>query len=133
MSYLGFLAELLMAECDDRARRRSERRIKAAAFPREKSLRTFDYDANPNIGPAVIHTLATCEWVTKGQPLCLIGDSGTGESHLLIALGTEAAMKRFPRQVHPGHQAGQRAGRGRRRHGARQDHRPLRTRRPALH
>jgi DNA replication protein DnaC len=95
MSYLGFLAELLMAECDDRARRRSERRIKAAAFPREKSLRAFDYDANPNIDPAVIHTLATCEWVTKGQPLCLIGDSGTGKSHLLIALGTEAAMKGF--------------------------------------
>lgn len=27
MSYLGFLAELLLAECDDRARRRSERRF----------------------------------------------------------------------------------------------------------
>ena len=92
MSYRGFLAELLMAECDDRARRRSERRIRAAAFPREKPLRAFDFDANPNIDPAVIHTLATCEWVRKGQPLCLIGDSGTGKSHLLIALGTEAAM-----------------------------------------
>lgn len=33
MTYRGFLAELLLAECDDRARRRSERRIKAAAFP----------------------------------------------------------------------------------------------------
>jgi DNA replication protein DnaC len=95
MSYRGFLAELLMAECDDRARRRSERRIKAAAFPREKSLRTFDFDANPNIDPAVIHTLATCDWVRKGLPLCLIGDSGTGKSHLLIALGTEAAMAGF--------------------------------------
>jgi DNA replication protein DnaC len=38
---------------------------------------------------------ATCEWVRKGQPLCLIGDSGTGKSHLLIALSTEAAMKGF--------------------------------------
>jgi DNA replication protein DnaC len=95
MSYLGFLAELLMAECDDRARRRSERRIKAAQFPRDKSLRTFDFEANPNIDPATIHTLATCEWVKKGQPLCLIGDSGTGKSHLLIALGTEAAMKGY--------------------------------------
>jgi IstB-like ATP binding protein len=47
MTYRGFLAELLMAECDDRARRRSERRIKAANFPREKSLRTFDFDARP--------------------------------------------------------------------------------------
>src|SRR6266699_3429763 len=92
MSYLGFLAELLLAECDDRARRRSDRRIKAAAFPREKSLRAFDFAANPTVDPAVIHTLATCEWVKKGQPLCLIGDSGTGKSHLLIALGAEAAM-----------------------------------------
>ena len=36
MVYRGFLAELLMAECDDRARRRSERRPRAAAFPRDK-------------------------------------------------------------------------------------------------
>jgi len=95
MSYRAFMAELLLAECDDRARRRSERRIKAASFPREKSLRTFDFDANPNIDPAVIHTLGTSDWVKKGQPLCLIGNSGTGKSHLLIALialGTEAAM-----------------------------------------
>ena len=92
MSYRGFLAELLLAECDDRTRRRSERRIKAAWFPREKSLRAFEFDANENIDPATIHTLAKCEWVKKGQPLCLIGDSGTGKSHLLIALGTEAAM-----------------------------------------
>jgi DNA replication protein DnaC len=92
MSYRAFLAELLMAECDDRTRRRSERRIKAAGFPRDKSIRTFDFDANPGLDPAVIHTLATCDWVKKGLPLCLIGDSGTGKSHLLIALGTEAAM-----------------------------------------
>lgn len=88
----GFLAELLPAERDDRAAcRRSERRIKAASFPREKSLRQFDSDANPNIDPAVIHTLASCERVKKGLPLCLTGDSGTGKSHLLIALGTKAA------------------------------------------
>jgi DNA replication protein DnaC len=31
----------------------------------------------------------------KGQPLCLIGDSGTGKSHLVIALGTEAAVHGF--------------------------------------
>lgn len=71
---------------------RAERRIRAAHFPREKSLRDFDYRANPNVDPAVIHNLATCDWITKGYPLCLIGDSGTGKSHLLIGLGTAAAM-----------------------------------------
>jgi DNA replication protein DnaC len=44
------------------------------------------------VDPATVHTLAKCDWVQNGKPLCLIGDSGTGKSHLLIALGTEAAM-----------------------------------------
>jgi DNA replication protein DnaC len=92
MSYRGFLAELMTAECDDRARRRSEPRIKAANFPQEKSLRAFDSEANPNIDAATVHALASCEWIKQGQPLCLIGDSGTGKSHMLITLGTEAAM-----------------------------------------
>ncbi len=73
------------------ARRRSERLVKAAGFPRSKTLRDFDFGANPSVDPAMIRILATCEWVKEGQPLCLIGDSGTGKSHLLIALGTEAA------------------------------------------
>ena len=44
LTYQGFLAELLLAECDDRARRRSVRRVKAAGFPREKWLADFDFD-----------------------------------------------------------------------------------------
>jgi len=92
LTYRGFLAELLMAECDDRDRRRSARRITAAGFPREKWLQDFDYAANPHIQPAVIAQLAACAWVSKGEPLCLIGDSGTGKSHLLIGLGAAAAM-----------------------------------------
>jgi hypothetical protein len=77
LSYRGFLAELLLIECDDRARRRSARRVKAAGFPRDKWLGDFDFEANPNLNPATIHQLATSTWVKEGQPLCLIGDSGT--------------------------------------------------------
>jgi hypothetical protein len=33
LSYLGFLAELVMAECDDRDRRRAARRVHEAGFP----------------------------------------------------------------------------------------------------
>ncbi|MGH3966417.1 MAG: IS21-like element helper ATPase IstB [Pseudonocardiaceae bacterium] len=95
LTYWGFLAELLLAECDDRDRRRSARRIKSAGFPREKWLADFDFEANPAINPATIHTLARCDWVRKGEPLCLIGDSGTGKTHLLIALGTAAAQQGF--------------------------------------
>jgi DNA replication protein DnaC len=92
LSYRGFLAELFITECEDRDRRRSDRRIKAAGFPREKWLSDFDYTANPNVSPALVNSLASCAWVRAGEPMCLIGDSGTGKSHLLIGLGAAAAM-----------------------------------------
>ena len=90
-TYLGFLAELVIAECDDRDHRRAERRIRDAGFPRPKRLEDFSFEANPAINPALIGQLASCDWVKAGYPLCLIGDSGTGKSHLLIGLGTRAA------------------------------------------
>jgi DNA replication protein DnaC len=55
----------------------------------------FDFDANPNINAATIHTLANGDWIREGRPLCLIGDSGTGKSHPLIGLGTAAAGKGY--------------------------------------
>lgn len=95
LTYQGFLAELLLAECDDRDRRSSIRRVKAACFPRDKWLGDLDFDANPNINPATINTLATGEWIRKGQPLCLIGDSGTGKSHFAYRPGHCGAEKGY--------------------------------------
>jgi DNA replication protein DnaC len=91
LGYAAFLAEALLAECDDRDERRRVRRVRDAAFPRTKRLEDFDYTANPAVNPATIATLATAAWVGAGSPVCLIGDSGTGKSHLLIGLGIAAA------------------------------------------
>lgn len=90
-TYTALLAELLLAECDARDARRRTRRITEAGFPRPKRLEDFDTDANPNIHPATLATLASGDWVKNGTPVCLLGDSGTGKSHLLIGLGTAAA------------------------------------------
>jgi DNA replication protein DnaC len=54
-------------------------------------FRNHRWPANPDVPAALIHTLARSAWVAAGQPCCLIGDSGTGKSHLLIGLGTAAA------------------------------------------
>jgi DNA replication protein DnaC len=89
--YKGFLVELLSMECDEREDRRKTRLIRDAGFPRPKRIDDFDFTANPLIDPGLIHTLAKGAWVRAGQPLCLIGDSGTGKSHLLIGLGIAAA------------------------------------------
>jgi len=90
-SYKDFLFELLDAECAHRDERRKLRRVREANFPRAKRIEDFRFEANPHITPEVINTLTDPAWVTAGQPLCLIGDSGTGKSHLLIGIGTAIA------------------------------------------
>lgn len=91
LSHKAFLAEVLLAECDERDARRQARRIKEAKFPRTKRLTDFDTRALPDLPPATLAHLASGEWIDKGEPLVLLGDSGTGKTHLLIALGTAAA------------------------------------------
>ena len=89
-THLAYLAEVLSAELDDRSARRRTRRIAEAKFPRLKRLDDFNTDAVPSITPAQLATLATGTWIDTGQPLVLLGDSGTGKTHLLISLGLAA-------------------------------------------
>lgn len=91
LSHKAFLAEVLLAECDERDARRQVRRVKEAKFPRTKRLADFDIRALPDLPPATLAHLASGTWIDKGEPLVLLGDSGTGKTHLLIALGTAAA------------------------------------------
>jgi DNA replication protein DnaC len=90
LTYRTFLAEILSAEVDDRDARRRERRITEARFPRIKRLAEFDLGAAPSVGPAVLATLASGAWIDAGEPLVLLGDSGTGKTHILIGLGVAA-------------------------------------------
>jgi DNA replication protein DnaC len=89
-SYLGFLAEVLSAEVDERSERRRQRRVTEARFPRIKRLSDFDFSRATTIDAATLSTLATCNWLDAGEPLVLLGDSGTGKTHLLISLGIAA-------------------------------------------
>jgi DNA replication protein DnaC len=89
-SHLGFLAEVLAAEVDDRYDRRRTRRIAEAKFPRLKRLAEFNLDAVPSITGAQLAALATGAYIDAGDPVVLLGDSGTGKSHLLIGAGLAA-------------------------------------------
>ncbi|MFE6750856.1 IS21-like element helper ATPase IstB [Kitasatospora purpeofusca] len=90
-TYKQFLLDLWQVECADCDVRRRQRLVAAARFPRQKRLEDFDYDANPNVSPETVSALKSPTWVREGRPLVLIGDSGTGKSHLLIGIGTAIA------------------------------------------
>ncbi|MFR9676597.1 IS21-like element helper ATPase IstB [Streptomyces sp. TR06-5] len=90
-SYKRFLLELLQIEVADREVRRQQRLVRAAKFPRPKRREDFEYEKNPNVSPEIIGELKNPSWVRGGRPLVLIGDSGTGKSHLLIGVGTAIA------------------------------------------
>lgn len=88
--YLQRLAEL---ELIDRERRLVERRIKAARFPAVKSLDSFDFTALPSLNKALVLDLARCEYVTSRENVIALGNSGTGKTHIAIALGLAACQK----------------------------------------
>jgi DNA replication protein DnaC len=88
-THLAYLAELLSAEIDDRTGRRRTRRIAEARFPRIKQLADFNTGVIPGIA-APLAALAAGAWIDAGQPVVLLGDSGTGKTHLLIGLGLAA-------------------------------------------
>jgi DNA replication protein DnaC len=88
-TYLAYLAEVLAAELDDRSARRRARRIADARFPRLKRLADFNAEAIPSLTPQLAR-LATGAYLDKGEPVVLLGDSGTGKTHLLIGLGLAA-------------------------------------------
>jgi DNA replication protein DnaC len=90
LTHRAYLAEVLAAELDDRAERRRQRRVADARFPRIKLLSEFDCTGSP-VDEATVATLAAGSFIEHGDPVVLLGDSGTGKSHLLIGTGLAAA------------------------------------------
>jgi DNA replication protein DnaC len=91
LSHRSFLAEVLTAECDDRDSRRRVRRVLEAKFPRTKRLQDLDLTSLPGLPAATLAHLIGGAWIDAGEPVVVLGDSGTGKTHLLIGLGTAAA------------------------------------------
>jgi len=90
-----YLLRLIELELIDRERRMIERRIKAARFPAVKSLDTFDFTAIPSLNKMLVLELARCEFVARRENVIALGNSGTGKSHVALALGLAACQKGF--------------------------------------
>jgi DNA replication protein DnaC len=83
------LRALIEAEITAREASNARARMKNAAFPVTKTLDELDRSVCSIPGPTLDY-LATLEWITAAENLCLVGPAGTGKSHVLVSLGISA-------------------------------------------
>ncbi len=93
-SHLHYLEALLQAEVEDRERRSIELRMQEAHLPRIKTLEEFDFAQSPHIPSARIRALAEGGYLERAEPVLLVGDPGTGKSHLATGLAIAACRQR---------------------------------------
>lgn len=93
-SHVRYLEALLAMECEERDRHAIANRIRDAQMPRVKSLEEFDFAQSPQIPAARIRELAEGGYIEQSEPVVLIGDCGTGKSHLASGLCLAACRQK---------------------------------------
>ncbi len=95
LDYPRYLLRMAELELLDRERRATERRIRQAKFPITKSLDSFDFLAMPTLNKAMVLELARCEFLARRENVLLLGNSGTGKTHIALALGLAACQQGY--------------------------------------
>jgi DNA replication protein DnaC len=93
-SHVCYLEALLAMECEERDRHAIANRIRDAQLPRVKTLEEFDFGKAPQIPAAKIRELAQGGYIERSEPIVLIGDCGTGKSHLATGLCLAACQQK---------------------------------------
>lgn len=91
--YEEFLISLMRLELDSRQESTRQRKIKLAGFPYLKTFDELDLSRFEYLDEAYIRELASCAFVSDRQNIVMIGNPGTGKTHLSIALGIRACMQ----------------------------------------
>jgi DNA replication protein DnaC len=93
VDHVRYLLRLAELELIERERRMVERRIRAAKFPVVKSLDSFDFAAIPSLNKMLVTELARGEYILRRENIIAVGNSGTGKSHVALALGLAACQR----------------------------------------
>jgi len=94
-AYEEYLRHVLEAEIRSRQERASARRLQEAHFPDIKTMDQVDWEALKGISRPKLLELASGAYLNRAEDIILAGPIGTGKTHLAIALGVEAARRRF--------------------------------------
>ncbi len=92
-------AEFLQVLCEDELARRDAakitRRIKAARFPEQATLESFDFGYNAKLPAAAIRDLARLEFIAAGEGILAYGPVGVGKSKTAVLICDDFAMREF--------------------------------------
>lgn len=88
--YDDFLADMMFRELEERSSSGVQRRIKAARFPVIKSIDEFEVNRLEHVNSSKIASLASCDFIKSKQNIVMIGNPGSGKTHLATALGINA-------------------------------------------
>jgi len=91
--YEGYLLRLTELEVAARSANALAARIRAAAFPVLKDFDTYDFTALPGLPKQKVLELARGEWIEQRFNCCLVGNAGTGKTHIATALGLAACRQ----------------------------------------
>jgi len=92
-TYTRYLEALLAMEVEERERHTVARRIQEARLPRLKTIEDFDFSQS-TVPATRIRELADGGYINRAEPVVLIGECGTGKTHLATALCVAACRQK---------------------------------------
>ena len=95
LGYRDFLAVLMAEEVAHRAQTRIQRCVRRAHFPFLKTIEEFDFTFQSSVRLALLGSVLGPELVTHGHCLIASGPSGTGKTHLAVAIAYRAIQNGF--------------------------------------
>jgi DNA replication protein DnaC len=93
LGYDQYLLALAEQEVAQRHLNSQRQRIKAARFPVLKELADFDFSVIPQLNKQRVLDLARGEYITKAEPILLVGNPGLGKSHIASGLALAACRQ----------------------------------------
>lgn len=88
------IEELLQVEVSERRARSIRYRMTQARFPVPKDLDSFEFGKLP-VNEEQIRTLYTGEFIEQQRNVVFVGGTGTGKTHLAIAIASQAVRNGF--------------------------------------
>jgi DNA replication protein DnaC len=95
LSYEQFLLTLADLELAQRDENMQRRRIAQARFPTLKTLDQYDFSLMPHLNRQLVVELAQGHYITAKENVLLVGQIGTGKTHIATALGVAACRQGY--------------------------------------